>query len=240
MTEVGGEGEDLAVDIRAVGVPAQETGSERFTNHAQYLSSTNGQWPHLPSSLQFFVAPGASCGRRMPQIWVHHRLSRCNRMMTSQVSGGLLVDLACWWLGSRQVRRRYRPFALSGECCIGCNSAYFCLGGEDPPEVVGGKREGPAAGAGQAGAGQGGVEQPPDPVDSYGPVLDADAALEDQRHRRHPDSLVTVVGSDEGDSAGLVADAEQDDAEDVRQLGGYNQETLLVGLARGDVQQRDD
>jgi hypothetical protein len=55
--------------------PRFATGSERFSNHAEYRSSTNEQWRHLSSSLRFFVVTAASCGRRMQQIWVHHRLS---------------------------------------------------------------------------------------------------------------------------------------------------------------------
>ena len=55
--------------------PVHETGNERFTNHAEFLSSTNGQLRHLSSSLRFFVAAAASCDRQMQQIWVHHRLS---------------------------------------------------------------------------------------------------------------------------------------------------------------------
>src|SRR5260370_31653333 len=112
--------------------------------------------------------------------------------------------------------------------------------GKDSSESVGSEGERHAADIGQPGGGEGEVEQPADPVDPYGPVLDADAALEDQRHRRRPDSFVAVVGCHEGNGPVLVADAEQDDAENVRQLRGYDQETLLVGLARGDVQQGDE
>src|SRR6266699_1806924 len=57
--------------------------------------------------------------------------------MTSQVIGALLPDLACSPRRSRQLRRRPGPFTPFGECCIGCNSAYFRLGGQGVPEPVG-------------------------------------------------------------------------------------------------------
>ena len=36
--------------------PGIETGRERFTNHAEWVSVTTSRWWHLPSSLRFFVA----------------------------------------------------------------------------------------------------------------------------------------------------------------------------------------
>jgi hypothetical protein len=74
-------GRDVAVDAAHAGhlvshalglqdVPDADlvTGSERFSNYAEYRSSTNGQSRHVSSSLRFFVATAASCGRRMQQI----------------------------------------------------------------------------------------------------------------------------------------------------------------------------
>jgi AAA domain len=56
--------------------------------------------------------------------------------MTSQLSGALLPDLTWPLRGSRQRRRRPGTFTLSGECCIGCNSAYLVAVHEGLAEIV--------------------------------------------------------------------------------------------------------
>ena len=71
-----------------------------------------------------------------------------------------------------------------------------------------------------------------------GHVLHADAVLEQQRHGRVP-YLLAVVGDHEGDGAVRAADAVQDRGQHVGQLGADDQQPFLVGLGRGDVQQRD-
>jgi hypothetical protein len=50
---------------------------------------------------------------------------------------------------------------------------------------------------------------------------------------------VDVEGDHQGDGAGLVPDPADDGAEHVRELRGDDQKPLLVGLGRGDMQQRD-
>jgi hypothetical protein len=50
---VGVAGGDL--DVAEVDASIQ-TGRERFTNHAEWVSVTTGRWWHLSSSLQFFVS----------------------------------------------------------------------------------------------------------------------------------------------------------------------------------------
>ena len=82
-------------------------------------------------------------------------------------------------------------------------------------------------------------EQVADPVDRDGPVLDADLALEQQRHRRVPDPFVDVVGDHQRHRAVVAADPADDRAEDVGQLGRDDQQPLGIGLGRGDLQQRD-
>ena len=73
-----------------------------------------------------------------------------------------------------------------------------------------------------------------------GAVLDAEAALEQQRHRRVPDAFVVVVGRDAGDGAVLVADPGDDRGEHVGEFGADDQEPFGVGLGRCDLQQRDE
>src|SRR2546429_5268876 len=49
-----------------------QTGRERFTNHAEWVSVTAGRWWHLPSSLRFFVALAATCWTLMQREWTQH------------------------------------------------------------------------------------------------------------------------------------------------------------------------
>jgi hypothetical protein len=94
------------------------------------------------------------------------------------------------------------------------------------------------AGVAEPGAGQGGVQQGADPVDRDGPVLDADLALEQQRHRRVPDAFVDVVGHHQRHGPVAAADPADDRRKDVGQLWRDDQQALGVGLGRGDLQQR--
>ena len=51
---------------------------------------------------------------------------------------------------------------------------------------------------------------------------------------------MAVVGGDEGDGAGRVADAADDRGEDVGEVGADQQQPFGVGLGRGDLQQGDE
>jgi hypothetical protein len=52
--------------------PGVQTGRERFTSHAEWVSVMTGRWWHLPSSLRFFVAFAASCLRLVQPEWTQH------------------------------------------------------------------------------------------------------------------------------------------------------------------------
>lgn len=64
--------------------------------------------------------------------------------------------------------------------------------------------------------------------------------LEQQWHGRVPDLLVVVVGRHQGDGAVGCTDSGDDRGQDVGQLRGDDQEALGIGLAGGDLQQRDE
>jgi hypothetical protein len=93
------------------------------------------------------------------------------------------------------------------------------IGGEDPSEVVGPERERLAVGAGDAGRGEGAVEEAADPGGGDRPVFQGDDPLEQQRRRRVPGALVGVVGGDERDGAAGAADPGDDRGQDVGQFG---------------------
>ena len=71
-------------------------------------------------------------------------------------------------------------------------------------------------------------------------MLDAEPALEQQRHRRVPDPFVVVVGGDQRHGAVLAADPADDGGEDVGEFRADHQQPFGVGLGRGDLQQRDE
>ena len=113
------------------------------------------------------------------------------------------------------------------------------VGDEDAPEVVRGVSQRRPGSAGDAGAGDRGVEDP-----AHGPVVQclvvvAEAALEQQRGWRQPPAFVVVVGGDQGDGPGRGADAVDDGGQGVGEAGADQQEPLGVGLGRGDLQQGD-
>ena len=93
---------------------------------------------------------------------------------------------------------------------------------------------------GEAGAGEGVVEQGPHAAGGDRPVLDADFALEQQGHGRVPDPFVDVVGHCQRNRAVGVADSADDRAEHVGHPRLEDQQPLGVGLGLGDVQQRDE
>jgi hypothetical protein len=49
-----------------------QTGRERITNPAEWVSVTTGRYWHLPSSLRFFVSFAASYVRLMQPEWMQH------------------------------------------------------------------------------------------------------------------------------------------------------------------------
>jgi len=69
-----------------------QTGRERFTNPAEYLSLTSGREWHPSSSLRFSLHLPHHAGNWMQQKWLQHSFGGCNRMMTSQVTAALLAD----------------------------------------------------------------------------------------------------------------------------------------------------
>jgi hypothetical protein len=71
-------------------------------------------------------------------------------------------------------------------------------------------------------------------------VLDAEAALEQQRHWWVPDAFVSVVGGDAADRAVCASDAGDDRGEDVGEFGADHEQPFGVGLGRRDLQQRDE
>jgi hypothetical protein len=109
--------------------------------------------------------------------------------------------------------------ALSGECCTGCNSAHFGVGGEEPAEVVGQEDHRLAVGAGDGGGCERAAEELADSLCGDRPVLQADDPLEQQWHGRVPGALVGVVGGDERDGAVAAAGAGDDCGQHVGQLG---------------------
>jgi hypothetical protein len=94
------------------------------------------------------------------------------------------------------------------------------VGEEHPAEVVQGVVQRGAGGVGQPGAGEGRGEQLADGGGGDRAVLGADPALEQHRGRRQPDAFVVVVGRDQGDGRAIAADAADDGAEHVGELGG--------------------
>ena len=97
-------------------------------------------------------------------------------------------------------------------------------------------------GVGQAGPGQRGGEQ--DRGWCAAPMARFSAPivpLEQQRGGRQPDALVVVVGAGRAGIAPLAARSPADDgAEHVGQLRRHDQQPLVVGLGRGDLQQRHE
>ena len=92
---------------------------------------------------------------------------------------------------------------------------------------------------GQAGAGQGRVEEPGDEAACDHVVLGAGPALEQQRGRRHPGAFVPVPAADQRHGSAGVTDPADDGAEHVGEFGADDQEPFGVGLGRRDLQQRD-
>jgi len=112
---------------------------------------------------------------------------------------------------------------------------------EQPAEIVRGEVQRPAAGrVGQPGMGERGGEHVTDRRGADGPVLEADATLEQQRRGRRPGALAVVVGAGERDRAAGRAETADDHAEHVRQFRGHDKKSLLIGLRGGDLQQRHE
>ena len=115
------------------------------------------------------------------------------------------------------------------------------VGDEEPSEVVGVKRSGwPVAGSVSPVAAMASSSMERIAEALMGAVLAADAALEQQRQWWQPDAFVVVVGGDERDGAVGAADAADDGAENLGELGADHQEPFGVGLRWCDLQQRHD
>jgi hypothetical protein len=93
------------------------------------------------------------------------------------------------------------------------------VGDEQAAKVVRREPQRHSGGVGDAGAGERPVEPFADRGGGDGAVLDAEAALEQQRHRWVPDTLVRVVGGDAADGTVVAADAGDDRGEDVGEFG---------------------
>jgi hypothetical protein len=104
------------------------------------------------------------------------------------------------------------------------------VGDEQAAEVVRGEPRRLPGGVGDVGA----VERAADPLaeggGGDGAVLDAEPALEQQRHRRVPDPFVGVVGGDAAQRAVPAADPADDRGEDVGEFGADDQQPFGVGL----------
>ena len=96
-----------------------------------------------------------------------------------------------------------------------------------------------AGGVGESGTRECVVDERADAADRDGPGLQADGALEQQRHRRVPDLFVVVVGDHERDAAVLVPDPGDDRREHVGELRRDDQQPFLIGLRRRNLQQRN-
>ena len=201
---------DAAVLVRAAGSPGAAAVAE---GHLPPLEVAEELVPFLVAGNPVFLAGagGAAAGDERP-VGVDHLFG----------VGGLVshrdVDVGVPGHELGDVRR---------------HAVHHGIGDEEPAVVVGGEGQRLPAGVSQPGAGQRGVQQPADPVDGDGPVLDADLALEQQRHRRVPDALVDVVGHHQRDRAVVAADPADDRAEDVGELGRDDQQPLGIGLATG-------
>ena len=71
-------------------------------------------------------------------------------------------------------------------------------------------------------------------------ISERKSALEQDRSRWPPDAFVAVVDRNERDCPVGVTDSADHGRQHVRQLRGDDQEPLLVGLRRDDLQQRHD
>ncbi|MFJ9012851.1 hypothetical protein [Streptomyces canus] len=130
--------------------------------------------------------------------------------------------------------------AMTWAMCGG-QSAADGVGDENPPEVVRVKVQGAAVGVGQAGGVEDVVEAFAEELAVHGGDLAAAVVLEQQRHGGIPHAFVVVVGGDLRDGAGpQVADPGDDGAQDVGEFGADQQDTLLVRLRGGDLQQGHD
>ena len=100
------------------------------------------------------------------------------------------------------------------------------VGDEHPAEVVRGEPQRPSRGVLDAST----LERPADPpayrVGRDRSMFDAEAALEQERHRRIPEALVRVVGRDAGDGTIVVSDPSNGRGENVGQLGADDQQPL--------------
>ena len=79
----------------------------------------------------------------------------------------------------------------------------------------------------------------PERAGGDGAVLDAEPALEQQRHGRVPHPFVGVVGRDAAQGTVVVADAADDRSEDIGEFGADHQQPFGVRFRRRDLQQRD-
>jgi hypothetical protein len=123
---------------------------------------------------------------------------------------------------------------------MGRQAAHDGIGHEDSPEIVRGEHERVAGGVGEAGRGERVDEQLADRAGSECPVLAADGPLEQQRHGRVPDPFPDVVGDGQRDVAAGSPEPADGRRQDIGQLGADQEQSLRIGLARGDLQQRDE
>ncbi len=123
---------------------------------------------------------------------------------------------------------------------VGRQAAHDGVGHEDPAEVVRRVVQRVAGGVGEAGRGERVNEQVAYRVGGVRPGLAADGPLEQQWHGRVPDSFPDVVGDRQRDGAAGAPQPADDRRQDVREFGADQEKPLRIGLARGDLQQRDE
>lgn len=122
----------------------------------------------------------------------------------------------------------------------GRHAVHDGVGGEDPSEVVRGEVQRVAGRVSESGGRERVLEEVTDASDGDRPVFQPDLALKQQRHGRVPDLFVVVVGDYERDAAVSGADAADDRGEDVGEFRRDDQQPFLVGLGRGDLQERNE
>src|SRR6266545_4055767 len=217
--DLGDAGEQVVADLLQAGALRWVWSQERtpdasvFMNAGRSEGTRAGPDGHLPflevgeKCIPLFVGGGAvffaGTGRPTPGEERQVGLDRLVGVDRLVAHGDVDVSMASDHLGD-----------------VGRQPAHDRVGDEHPPEIVRGKVQG-AAGrrVDQTSAGQRGSEHVADDVGADPTVLGAKLALEQQRRRWQPHAFVPVVGGNQGNRSGVVADSADDRAEHLSQFG---------------------
>src|ERR1039457_7206151 len=185
-------------------------------------------------------APGPSSNRRSSSTRTGIRSGMSGRFTMSQDSQPR--DEKKLMIMSRNDRNTTLPAAAGNHSSHGAPGLIATreLSRENPAEIVRGEHERVAGGIGQAGRGERVYEQLADRAGGERPVLAADGPLEQQRHGRVPDPFPDVVGDGQRDGPAGTAEPADDRRQDIGKFGADQEQSLRIGLARGDLQQRDE